>query len=158
MADTVQFDLVSPERRLVSVEAREVDARRRGRPDGDGAARPLITTLRPGIVHVTAPKGRTDYAVTGGFAEINARSMSVLAERAIPREEMTQEHFKSLAGRGKRDAGQGARVQATSPARSMMRPSCWRTWSRWATISACRRTEATRRRTLQERPAGWRAF
>ncbi|RKT28146.1 ATP synthase F1 subcomplex epsilon subunit [Roseovarius halotolerans] len=97
MADTVQFDLVSPERRLVSMEAREV---RIPGAEGDLTAMaqhsPLITTLRPGIVTVTSAEGSTDYVVTGGFAEIDGETVSVLAERAIPREEITQEHFKSL--------------------------------------------------------------
>jgi len=97
MADTVQFDLVSPERRLVSMEAREV---RIPGVEGDLTAMaqhsPLITTLRPGIVTVTSAEGSTDYVVTGGFAEIDGETVSVLAERAIPREEITQEHFKSL--------------------------------------------------------------
>jgi len=50
MADTMQFDLVSPERKLASVTAREV---RIPGADGDLTAMPghaaLITTLRPGI-------------------------------------------------------------------------------------------------------------
>jgi len=97
MADTVQFDLVSPERRLVSVEATEV---RIPGAEGDLTAMahhsPLITTLRPGIVTVTGPSGSSDYVVTGGFAEIGGDSVSVLAERAIPRDEITQEQFKAL--------------------------------------------------------------
>eukprot|EP00581_Thalassiosira_minuscula_P022865 CAMPEP_0184427936 /NCGR_PEP_ID=MMETSP0738-20130409/195668_1 /TAXON_ID=385413 /ORGANISM="Thalassiosira miniscula, Strain CCMP1093" /LENGTH=70 /DNA_ID=CAMNT_0026791673 /DNA_START=115 /DNA_END=324 /DNA_ORIENTATION=- len=70
MAETVHFDLVSPERRLVSVDATEV---RIPGADGDLTAMaqhsPLITTLRPGIVTVTGPNGTADYVVTGGFAE-----------------------------------------------------------------------------------------
>jgi len=97
MADTVQFDLVSPERRLVSVDATEV---RIPGAEGDLTAMahhsPLITTLRPGIVTVTGPSGSSDYVVTGGFAEIGGDSVSVLAERAIPRDEITQEQFKAL--------------------------------------------------------------
>lgn len=97
MAETVQFDLVSPERRLVSVDATEV---RIPGAEGDLTAMahhsPLITTLRPGIVTVTGPDGSSDYVVTGGFAEIGGDSVSVLAERAIPREEITPEQYKAL--------------------------------------------------------------
>ncbi|MFX0542498.1 F0F1 ATP synthase subunit epsilon [Roseovarius sp. S4756] len=97
MADTVQFDLVSPERLLTSVQAREVQI---PGAEGDLTAMadhsPLITTLRPGIVRVTSSEGEQEYAVTGGFAEINGDSVSVLAEQAIPRADMTQEHFKGL--------------------------------------------------------------
>ena len=97
MADTVQFDLVSPERLLASVEAREVQI---PGAEGDMTAlpdhAPLITTLRPGVVTVTGAEGTQSYVVTGGFAEINPESISVLAERAIPREEVTQEHFDEM--------------------------------------------------------------
>ncbi|WP_324753502.1 F0F1 ATP synthase subunit epsilon [Roseovarius sp. Pro17] len=97
MADTVQFDLVSPERLLTSVQAREVQI---PGAEGDLTAManhsPLITTLRPGIVRVVSDKGEEEYAVTGGFAEINGDSISVLAEQAIHRTDMTQEHFKTL--------------------------------------------------------------
>ncbi|EDM72646.1 ATP synthase F1, epsilon subunit [Roseobacter sp. AzwK-3b] len=97
MADTVHFDLVSPERRLVSVDATEV---RIPGAEGDLTAMaqhsPLITTLRPGIVTVTGPNGTADYVVTSGFAEIDGGSVSVLAERAIPRDEITQAQYKAL--------------------------------------------------------------
>ncbi|WP_135504437.1 F0F1 ATP synthase subunit epsilon [Roseovarius aestuariivivens] len=97
MAETMQFDLVSPERLLASVEAREVKI---PGAEGDLTAMPdhspLITTLRPGLVTVTSAEGESVYAVTGGFAEINPDSISVLAERAIPRDELTQEQFKEL--------------------------------------------------------------
>ncbi|MBE0452694.1 F0F1 ATP synthase subunit epsilon [Roseovarius autotrophicus] len=97
MAETVQFDLVSPERRLASVAAREVQI---PGAEGDLTAMadhaPLITTLRPGIVRVTDAEGAREFVVTGGFAEISGDSVSVLAERAIAREDMTTETFKAL--------------------------------------------------------------
>lgn len=90
MADTMQFDLVSPERRLASVQAREV---RIPGADGDLTAMPdhapVITTLRPGILTVVTAEGSSSYAVTGGFAEIGANATSVLAERAMPVAELT---------------------------------------------------------------------
>ena len=97
MADTVQFDLVSPERLLTSVAAKDV---RIPGAEGDMTAMPdhspLITTLRPGILKVVSTEGEADYVVTGGFAEINADGISVLAEKAIAREDITQEQFKAL--------------------------------------------------------------
>ena len=90
MADTMQFDLVSPERMLASVQASAV---RIPGVDGDLTAMPghtpVITTLRPGLVAAEGPEGNTDYVVSGGFAEITADSVSVLAERAVPRAEVT---------------------------------------------------------------------
>ena len=88
MAGTLQFDLVSPERRLASVVATEVNI---PGADGDLTAMeghaPTITTLRPGILRAVAPEGTKAYVVTGGFAEITATGVSVLAERALPIEE-----------------------------------------------------------------------
>ena len=97
MADTMQFDLVSPERRLASHLASEVHI---PGADGDMTAMPdhapIITTLRPGILSVTGPDGTADYAVTGGFAEISAEGTSVLAEKAVPVADMTAEDMDAL--------------------------------------------------------------
>jgi F-type H+-transporting ATPase subunit epsilon len=98
MADTMQFDLVSPERRLASVQAREV---RIPGADGDLTAMPdhapMITTLRPGLLTVVGADGASQaYAVTGGFAEIGAAGTSVLAERAIPAAEANAAVMDSL--------------------------------------------------------------
>ena len=90
MAGTLQFDLVSPERKLASVAATEVQI---PGADGDLTAMeghsPTITTLRPGILRVIGASGTQAYVVTGGFAEITAAGVSVLAERAIALEEAT---------------------------------------------------------------------
>ncbi|NDU99926.1 F0F1 ATP synthase subunit epsilon [Pseudoroseicyclus tamaricis] len=89
MADNVQFDLVSPERRLASLEASSVDI---PGADGDMTAMadhaPTITTLRPGLLKVHHAGGTDEYLVSGGFAEITAKSVSVLAEMAAPRAEV----------------------------------------------------------------------
>jgi len=86
----VQFDLVSPERRLASMQASEVQI---PGADGDLTAMeghtPTITTLRPGILRAVSPEGTKAYVVTGGFAEITAAGVSVLAERAMLVEETT---------------------------------------------------------------------
>ena len=91
MADTLQFDLVSPERKLASVAATEV---RIPGAEGDFTAMPghapFLTTLRPGFVAVRAADGaESRYAVTGGFAEVGAAGV-FLAERGLPAAEMTQ--------------------------------------------------------------------
>ncbi len=97
MADTMQFDLVSPERKLVSVQASEVQI---PGSEGDMTAlpehAPTITTLRPGFVRVVSAQGTQEFLVTGGFAEITATSASVLAEHAVPREEVTREMLDDL--------------------------------------------------------------
>lgn len=97
MADTMQFDLVSPERSLASLQATAVQL---PGADGDLTAMPnhapTITTLRPGIVRVESPEGNADFAVTGGFAEVTASGTSVLAERALPTSEVTQDVLDSF--------------------------------------------------------------
>ena len=92
MAETVTFSLVSPERSLASGPASAVQI---PGAEGDLTAMaghaPLITTLRPGVLHIEGPDGTDDYVVTGGFAEISAETVTVLAERALHQKEMTQE-------------------------------------------------------------------
>jgi F-type H+-transporting ATPase subunit epsilon len=107
MAETLQFDLVSPERRLVSVEASQVQI-----PGiaGDFTAlpnhAPFLTTLRPGIVRVHAGGSVDEYIVLGGFAEISPGSASVLAERAVPRGEATAELLTEFEGEAERALGE----------------------------------------------------
>ena len=78
------FELVSPERKLASVEADSVTL-----PGMEGdlttmpGHAPFITTLRPGQVVVRSGAGETRWFVTGGFAEISQDVVSVLAERGI---------------------------------------------------------------------------
>ena len=97
MADTMQFDLVSPERRLASAQVASVQI---PGADGDMTAMPdhapTITTLRPGLLTVDGPDGQSQYVVTGGFAEITATGVSVLAERALAKEDMTQETMDEI--------------------------------------------------------------
>ena len=88
---------MSPERLLASVEATEVQI-----PGAEGNMTamadhaPLITTLRPGIVRVIGGDGAGEYVVTGGFAEISAGGVSILAERAVPRADITQEDYDTM--------------------------------------------------------------
>ena len=104
----VQFDLVSPERRLASVAASEV---RIPATEGDMTAManhlPTITTLRPGVLVVVHGGGADEYVVSGGFAEINAESVSVLAEQALPKAEVTQAVYDKMV-----DDAQAALVTA----------------------------------------------
>ena len=86
MAETMKFDLVSPEQRLLSGEASAV---RIPGAEGDLTAMPnhapTITTLRPGILTVEMAGGDKEFAVTGGFAEITSEGTTVLAEAAYAR-------------------------------------------------------------------------
>lgn len=97
MAETLQFDLVTPERKLSSVPVTEVQI-----PGAEGdmtvmaGHAPTITTLRPGILKAIGPQGHLTFAVTGGFAEATGPSLSVLAEQAIPVEDTSATIFDEL--------------------------------------------------------------
>lgn len=85
MADKIAFDLVSPDRLLVSTEAEMVVV-----PGSEGyfgamaGHQALVSSLRPGIVTVHGD-GPTPvrYFVRGGFAEVTAERCTVLAEQAV---------------------------------------------------------------------------
>ena len=87
MADTLNFELVSPERKLASVEAEAVTI---PGMEGDLTAManhaPFLTNLRPGYVVVRNGSSEDGYFVTGGFAEISNNTISVLAEEAVERD------------------------------------------------------------------------
>ena len=97
MADTMQFDLVSPERKLASGQATSVQI-----PGADGdmtampAHAPVVTTLRPGILTVEIDGNSEDYAVTGGFAQITGEGATVLADAAMARADVTAEFLAGL--------------------------------------------------------------
>ena len=104
MADTLQFDLVSPERKLASVAATSVQI-----PgiSGDFTAlpnhAPFLTTLRPGVVRVVTPGETTEYVVTGGFAEISPAAASILAEQAVLKPEADAALLTDLLAAAERD-------------------------------------------------------
>lgn len=93
----MQLDIVTPERRLASVEitAAEIPGMQ-----GDLTVMPnhapFLTTLRPGVLTVTGAEGTSAYVVTGGFAEVSPEAASVLAEFAIPMEEATADSLASV--------------------------------------------------------------
>ena len=89
MAEPMQFDLVSPERLLVSAEVESVVV-----PGSEGyftvLARhaPLISTLKPGLVEVKELSGAVrKFFVRGGFADVTPAGLTLLAEQAIPLED-----------------------------------------------------------------------
>ena len=81
----LHFELVTPERALVSTEAYMVEL---PATEGDMGVlahhAPVMTTIRDGEIRVykDATTVTQRIAVTGGFAEVNALGLTVLAERA----------------------------------------------------------------------------
>lgn len=83
------FDLVSPERLLVSEEVESVVV-----PGSEGQFTvlplhaPLMSTLRPGVIEVKALSGEVSRIfVRGGFADVTPTGLTILADRAVPVED-----------------------------------------------------------------------
>jgi F-type H+-transporting ATPase subunit epsilon len=90
MAEKLHFDLVSPEQLLLSEEVDMVTV-----PGADGdfgvlaGHAPVISTIRPGFIEVKgATEGPSRIFVRGGFAEVTSKGLTVLAEEAIPEEDL----------------------------------------------------------------------
>jgi len=91
MPHAFKFELVSPERLLVSGEVEQVVV-----PGTEGEMTvlahhaPLLTTLRPGVLDIGFPGGgeRRRFFLRGGFAEVGPSGLTVLAETAIDLNEL----------------------------------------------------------------------
>lgn len=86
----LHFDLVSPERLLMSAEVDQVDV-----PGSEGDFgvlanhAPVVTALRPGVLTIQSQgKQGEKFFVRGGFAEVTAQGLTVLAEEAMPLAEL----------------------------------------------------------------------
>lgn len=93
MADNFNFELVSPERLLLSATVSEVVI-----PASEGEMTvyanhaPTMTTVKPGVVSVKDAAGKvTKYVVFGGFADILPTGCTLLAESAIPMNELNRD-------------------------------------------------------------------
>ena len=123
---TLHFELVSPERVLFSGE---VEAVMLPGTEGDmtvlpGHA-PVMTALKTGFVVATNHRNDGERVlVRGGFADISGTSVTVLAERALPMEELNPEVLdrEILQAEMARDATQDFAVQQAA----MRRSSPWR--------------------------------
>lgn len=86
---TLNFELVSPERLVYSGAVTEVIV-----PGSEGefgvlaGHAPFIAMLRPGILTIKGDGAEKRLFVRGGFAEVNASGLTILAEQAKPVEEI----------------------------------------------------------------------
>ncbi|MFI5408084.1 F0F1 ATP synthase subunit epsilon [Kaistia sp. UC242_56] len=95
MAEPFPFELVSPERLLLSESVVSVVV-----PGSDGEFTvlkdhaPFMATIKPGCVVVTQVGGGVQkFFVRGGFADVNGAGLTILAEQAIPLESLDPEAF-----------------------------------------------------------------
>ena len=107
MADQVQFELVSPERLLLSEPVDMVVV-----PGSEGdfgvlaGHAPLISTVRPGVIETYAGKTVKDRIfVAGGFAEVTRERCTVLAEEALPVTELDRAAIEAEARTAREDIG-----------------------------------------------------
>lgn len=81
----LHFELVSPEKLVFSGDVQQVDV-----PGAEGefgvleGHAPMVTTLRPGILTVYAGGNAEKIVVLGGFAEVSAAGLTILADVAEP--------------------------------------------------------------------------
>lgn len=122
MANTFTFELVSPEKLLLSVDAEAVSV-----PGADGDftvlanIAPTMANVQPGVVEVTDAKGdKTNYFVNGGLIDCAPNAITLLAEFAAEASEVDDTFFetqKSLAQEkleGAKASGDEARITAAS--------------------------------------------
>lgn len=84
MAEKLHFSLVAPEREVFSGEVDRVDA-----PGAEGdfgvlaGHSPFMTALREGVVTVVNGAQTRVFQIQGGFADVNAQGLTILAEQAV---------------------------------------------------------------------------
>jgi F-type H+-transporting ATPase subunit epsilon len=94
MAGTFKFELVSPERILISADAERVVV-----PGMEGqftvlaGHAPVISTLRPGILDAQVEGGRRRVFVRGGFAEVGPERLTVLAQHMLDVDNLDAGHL-----------------------------------------------------------------
>ena len=114
---TFQFNLVSPEKLLFTGEVTQVDV-----PGSEGdfgvlaGHSPFVTTLRPGILTMYREDGALRVAVSGGFAEVSDAGLTVLADVAVPVEDVNHDAFAGFV----KDAEDAAAAAPEGPQRDKL--------------------------------------
>mgnify|MGYP002621129745 FL=1 len=104
MAQTFTFELVSPEKVLLSGQAEQVLL-----PGSEGDMTilpnhaPLISTLRPGVIDVVRSEGRARVFVRQAFAQVEPDRLTVLAEKAYDVAELKGEALSAEISVAERD-------------------------------------------------------
>lgn len=96
MTDAFNFELVSPEKLLLSEAITEVVV------PGEGGYftvmanhAPTMSTLQPGVAEVKTVAGSHDrYVIFGGFIDVTPTSCTLLAEAAVPVNEISQDDLE----------------------------------------------------------------
>lgn len=117
MADKLHFNLVSPERELISedvdmVEAAGVEGMFGVLPNHA----PFMTVLAPGVVKVKNGADERRIFVRGGFAEVTPVGLTILAEEAIPVAELSRDMIAERIRDAEEDLADADSTQETREA------------------------------------------
>lgn len=122
MAEAFKFELVSPERLLVSEQVESVVI-----PGSEGEMTvmakhsPVMTTIKPGVVTVRSVGGKEErYVVFGGFADIVPAGCTLLAESATPVKEIDRAELLRRIQAAKEDVADATDDQVRSKAEAYL--------------------------------------
>jgi F-type H+-transporting ATPase subunit epsilon len=117
MADKLHFNLVSPEKELISDDVDMVEA-----PGAEGAFgvlpnhAPFMSVLAPGVVKVKKGSEEKRIFVRGGFAEATPAGLTILAEEAINVADLSAEMIARRIKDAEEDLADADAPQATREA------------------------------------------
>ena len=122
MAEAFKFELVSPERLLVSEQVESVVI-----PGAEGEMTvmanhaPVMTTIKPGVVTVKAVGGTEErYVVFGGFADIVPAGCTLLAESATPVKDIDRAELLRRIQEAREDVSDAKEDQARTKAEAYL--------------------------------------
>ena len=113
----LRFNLVSPEKELISEDVDMVEA-----PGVEGAFgvlpnhAPFMTVLAPGVVKVRNGGDEKRIFVRGGFAEVTPMGLTILAEEAIPVAALSREMIAERIRNAEQDLADADSTQETREA------------------------------------------
>lgn len=116
-----QFELVAPERMLFSGPVDSVVV-----PGADGEFQvlaghaPVMSTLKPGIVTVAIDGVPTRLFVLGGFADVRPEGLTILAEQAIPLDEIKRDALEAQINQAEATAAAAKPGDATVAAEEIL--------------------------------------
>ena len=122
MAEAFQFELVSPERLLVSEKVESVVI-----PGAEGEMTvlanhaPVMTTIKPGVVTVKSGTGEVErYVVFGGFADILPSGCTLLAESATAVRDINRDDLSRRIQDAREDAADAKGDEAKASAEAYL--------------------------------------
>lgn len=122
MAEAFKFELVSPERLLVSEQVESVVI-----PGAEGEMTvmahhaPVMTTIKPGVVTLKTAGGKEErYVVFGGFADIVPAGCTLLAESAVAVGDIDRADLARRIQEAKEDAADSKDDQSRSKAEQFL--------------------------------------